>query len=689
MKLRRIALGVVACAGLASAQDFNIDFDVSSGVAATAPFSFFAGAGQLGFWNAVPAGGIGADHLFDRNGNVTDVAFRRTPGGGEFAFDNPFSNGEAHFLLDDIIDVGHVDSLLTLRLEGLLPGAYEVITYAIAPDSAASRTSIFVPGSTDINPQEVGGEIPDNLFILGVTHALHNTIVEADGILALQATTTVGFGSVNGMQVRLLAPARVHVNAAAAPGGDGSSWSTALNSLQAAIELAQANPRAVREIWVTRDLAHFPSAPGGRASVFNFTTSASIYGGFGGTETSLSERDLTAGYTLLSGSGVGGAGLNADWVVNFAPGGARFDGRPACLDGFGIIHGGNGDGTDGGGVQISGGFMRSCTVTLNTGTDGGGIRMTGISAINDCIIHANRAVRGGGVHVSGNNAFIGSCIIAGNTADTNGGGIFLTGFTALHSTLIYANSATAGGGLAGAGVTVAPSLTGCTIADNTAATFGGIYVVDTDGVPGGPSLRDSIVWNNSDSDAGTDAFQANLQYSGWPFGIGLSRCIIEGFVGGAPFQFIVDADPLFESPHVAGSPVTLSESYVPMAGSSAIDAGDTNRVRFDEFDLDRDGDTAELIPFDASRQPRIVDDVATADTGAGGPPVVDLGALERSAPPLCPADFNQDGGVDGADVDAFFAAWENGLSEADTNQDGGVDGADIDTFFVAWEAGGC
>jgi hypothetical protein len=55
----------------------------------------------------------------------------------------------------------------------------------------------------------------------------------------------------------------------------------------------------------------------------------------------------------------------------------------------------------------------------------------------------------------------------------------------------------------------------------------------------------------------------------------------------------------------------------------------------------------------------------------------------------CPADFNQDGGVDGSDVDAFFAAWENGQEEADVNYDGGVDGADVDTFFAAWEAGGC
>jgi hypothetical protein len=55
----------------------------------------------------------------------------------------------------------------------------------------------------------------------------------------------------------------------------------------------------------------------------------------------------------------------------------------------------------------------------------------------------------------------------------------------------------------------------------------------------------------------------------------------------------------------------------------------------------------------------------------------------------CPADFNADGGVDGADVVDFFAAWEAGESTADVNLDGGVDGGDIDVFFAAWEAGGC
>ncbi|MBS0197772.1 MAG: hypothetical protein JSR77_13540 [Planctomycetes bacterium] len=61
--------------------------------------------------------------------------------------------------------------------------------------------------------------------------------------------------------------------------------------------------------------------------------------------------------------------------------------------------------------------------------------------------------------------------------------------------------------------------------------------------------------------------------------------------------------------------------------------------------------------------------------------------LSYTAP--CFADFNQDGGIDGADVDAFFAAWEGGDASADVNQDGGIDGADVDAFFAAWEAGAC
>ncbi|MBS0198346.1 MAG: hypothetical protein JSR77_16460 [Planctomycetes bacterium] len=55
----------------------------------------------------------------------------------------------------------------------------------------------------------------------------------------------------------------------------------------------------------------------------------------------------------------------------------------------------------------------------------------------------------------------------------------------------------------------------------------------------------------------------------------------------------------------------------------------------------------------------------------------------------CPADFNEDGGIDGGDVETFFHAWEMGEYGADVNTDGGVDGADVGVFFAAWENGGC
>ena len=54
---------------------------------------------------------------------------------------------------------------------------------------------------------------------------------------------------------------------------------------------------------------------------------------------------------------------------------------------------------------------------------------------------------------------------------------------------------------------------------------------------------------------------------------------------------------------------------------------------------------------------------------------------------VCPGDFNQDGGVDGQDLFAFFDAWVGGLSPADVNSDGGVDGGDLASFMDRWSNG--
>ena len=72
-----------------------------------------------------------------------------------------------------------------------------------------------------------------------------------------------------------------------------------------------------------------------------------------------------------------------------------------------------------------------------------------------------------------------------------------------------------------------------------------------------------------------------------------------------------------------------------------------------------------------------------------GPSIVVFASATGGGCPVCAADFNQDGGVDGSDIEAFFIAWEAGDTCGDVNLDGGTDGSDIEAFFVTWEAGGC
>jgi len=57
--------------------------------------------------------------------------------------------------------------------------------------------------------------------------------------------------------------------------------------------------------------------------------------------------------------------------------------------------------------------------------------------------------------------------------------------------------------------------------------------------------------------------------------------------------------------------------------------------------------------------------------------------------PVCAADYDNNGGVDGGDLGAFFADFEAGELCADVDQNGGVDGGDLGFFFFVFEQGGC
>ncbi len=57
--------------------------------------------------------------------------------------------------------------------------------------------------------------------------------------------------------------------------------------------------------------------------------------------------------------------------------------------------------------------------------------------------------------------------------------------------------------------------------------------------------------------------------------------------------------------------------------------------------------------------------------------------------PPCAADFDQNGGISGDDLAAFFAYYERGWPCADVDLNGGIDGSDLAFFFTVFEAGGC
>lgn len=57
--------------------------------------------------------------------------------------------------------------------------------------------------------------------------------------------------------------------------------------------------------------------------------------------------------------------------------------------------------------------------------------------------------------------------------------------------------------------------------------------------------------------------------------------------------------------------------------------------------------------------------------------------------PVCAADYDENGGVDGGDLAAFFVDFEAGETCADVDVNGGVDGGDLAAFFQVFESGGC
>ena len=128
----------------------------------------------------------------------------------------------------------------------------------------------------------------------------------------------------------------LRVDITAAPGGDGSNWSRAFDSLTDALAAASSGD----QLWVAEGVYN-PELPVGRDATFAIPDGVQVYGGFVGFESTLAQRGAPLSPpTTLSGT-VSGFG-SAYSVVTFIGAGSG-----TILDGFFIIRG-NANGPSGG-----------------------------------------------------------------------------------------------------------------------------------------------------------------------------------------------------------------------------------------------------------------------------------------------------------------------------------------------------
>lgn len=320
---------------------------------------------------------------------------------------------------------------------------------------------------------------------------------------------------------------------------DGTSWQDAFEDLQDALEKASISGGITHTIKVAQGIYKPDKGTGDRTASFVLLSGVEILGGFGGvTEANPDDREMHYLSVLSGDIGVPqDIGDNSYHVV--AGSGTN---RSAVLDGF-VISGGNANG--GTGFREGGGICNNA----------------GSPTISYCLIEDNTALNGGGIYNnSGSVPLLINCIICHNNASTLGGGI---------CNLVNSDA----------------ELVNCTVCSNSAGTSGGgMYSAASN-----PSVKNSILWDNSDSGGSdetgqihTDSGTAHIDFS-----------CVQGLAGSLGGLGNIAEDPKFVNPsnrdyHLKSEgwhwdTVGQSWNYDRFDTSRCIDAGNPGMQLYDEL----------------------------------------------------------------------------------------------------------
>lgn len=157
-------------------------------------------------------------------------------------------------------------------------------------DMGAFETTAFVLNDCNQNARHDDCEILDG----DLEDCNQNMLPDACEIADEPAIDLNLNGVPDDCEMRLL-----RVDSHAPDGGDGASWETAFNSLQAALGMARDHDGPV-EIWVAAG-TYLPESPNDLTIGFHVPDDVALYGGFAGGETDRAQRDFAQNVTILSG----------------------------------------------------------------------------------------------------------------------------------------------------------------------------------------------------------------------------------------------------------------------------------------------------------------------------------------------------------------------------------------------------